>query len=362
MQLASLSITNYKNIKELELVPSPKLTCLAGNNGMGKTNLLDAIYLLSMCKSSAGVTYRQCIRHGEPFLMLKADYIKGGNSETIVCSIDKQGAKTLKRNGKAYTKISEHIGLLPLVMISPYDSVLISDASEERRHFLNGVLVQTDNRALGAINRYNALLAQRNKLLKTYTPAHSVVLEAIDMQMIQCGQAVCDLRTQLAELLQEPFAHYYSAIAQNDESVSLRYVSDLQEDTFDRLLAQSRNKDMALQFTTVGVHRDDLELKIGAYPVRRLGSQGQQKTVLLALKLAQADVLKRVLGVAPILLLDDIFDKLDAGRIKNLMNLLAADKFGQIFLTDSNKERIAALLQTLTYDTKMLEIKDGALL
>ncbi|GHT72386.1 DNA replication and repair protein RecF [Bacteroidia bacterium] len=360
MQLTSLSAVNFKNIRQLELFPSPKLTCLAGNNGEGKTNLLDAIYLLSMCKSSVGLTDKQCICHNEDFFLLKANYTKQESEECISCGVSKREGKTLKRNGKTYDRLSEHLGLLPLVMVSPADSALISDSGDERRRYLNSVLVQMDSRYLSAINRYNALLAQRNKMLKVHT-AHYDVLEILDMQLSQCGQEVYEHRTRLTEQLQAPFLHYYQVIAENKEQVSLHYVSDLQRDTLQTLLQQDWSKDIALQYTTVGVHRDDLQLKIGSYPVRKLGSQGQQKTVLLALKLAQVDVLKQHFGIAPILLLDDIFDKLDGQRIKNLMDLVATGNFGQIFLTDSNKDRVNTLLHNVSYDYKLFEIKNGGI-
>ncbi|GHU94825.1 DNA replication and repair protein RecF [Bacteroidia bacterium] len=362
LQLSTLSIHNFKNITQLEVVPSPKLTCIVGNNGEGKTNLLDAIYMLSMCKSSVGLTDRQCICYGEDFFVLKGVYSRLLTEETIICGMSKNDGKSIKRNGKTYDKLSEHIGWLPLVMISPADSVLISDSGEERRRYMNGVLAQMDSRYLSAINRYNALLAQRNKMLKMHAAAHYEVIEALDVQLSQYGQQVYEFRTQLAAQLQTPFVRYYQAIAQDtEEEVSLHYLSDLQESTLPVLLQQQWTKDCTLQYTTAGIHRDDLQLKMGGHLVRKLGSQGQQKTMLLALKLAQADILQQRLGMNPILLLDDIFDKLDTQRIRRLIHLVATENFGQIFLTDSNKERVQTLLQEIE-EHKLLEMKGGKII
>jgi DNA replication and repair protein RecF len=362
MRLASLSIINFKNIKDLELSPSIKLTCITGNNGMGKTNLLDAIYLLSMCKSSTRLPDKQCIRHGEDFFLVKGVYDIGGDEESISCGVTINGDKSIKRSGKQYKRISEHLGLLPLVMISPNDISLIISGGEERRRYLNTIIVQVDKRYLNAINCYGAVLVQRNKLLKSYDKTQSSVLDAFDMQMAQYGMEVYEMRTKFVDLLLPSFQKYYEIISGSMENVSLQYVSDLQKSSMELLLKESRTKDIALQFTNVGIHRDELELKLNGYPVRRLGSQGQQKSVLLALKLAQAEVLRQALDIAPILLLDDIFDKLDEHRLRNLMHLLADANFGQIFLTDTNRDRIGVLLQSLPYESKLLEINDGQLL
>jgi DNA replication and repair protein RecF len=362
MQLSSLSVDNFKNIADMELYPSPKLTCFTGCNGMGKTNVLDAIYMLSMCKSSAGLPDRECIRHDEDFFLIKGTYNRLDLTEIISYGVKKQGVKVIKRNDKAYKRIGEHLGLLPLVMVSPADSGLVADSSELRRRYLNGLLVQTDSRYFSLLARYTAALAQRNKLLKNYMPAHADVLYAIDMQLAQYGQEIYEFRKRIVEMLKEPFTRCCQAISADIQCASIGYVSDLHTDTLANLLKLRRGKDMALQHTTVGIHRDDLELKQGNYSVRRIGSQGQQKTILLALKLAQSDVLKNALGIAPILLLDDIFDKLDSNRIQNLMCLLANDNYGQIFLSDSSKERLNVLLHALPYDNKLVEINNGQII
>jgi DNA replication and repair protein RecF len=357
MQLKHLSVVNFKNIRQLELEPAAKLTCLVGSNGEGKTNLLDAIYLLSMCKSSVGLTDRQCICHGEEFFLLKGTYSVQGSEEVISCSATRADGKMMKRNGKTYEKFSDHIGLLPLVMISPADSALISDSGEERRRYLNSILSQQDKGYLHAITRYNALLQQRNKALKINSGYD--LIEVLDMQMAECAAQVYSSRLQLVEQIQEPFQRYYSLISQGKEQVSIGYDSDLEEGDFLQLLKQDYSKDRILQYTSCGIHRDDLKMKIGEYPIKKIGSQGQQKTLLLALKLAQVDLLQQRMGVAPILLLDDIFDKLDLQRVQNLIHLVSVGNFGQIFLTDSNKVRIDTLLHEVAYEHKLFEVKNG---
>jgi DNA replication and repair protein RecF len=362
MKVLSLSITNFKNIREMFLTPSPKLTCFAGSNGAGKTNLLDALYMLSMCKSSGWITDKECITHGENFFVLKGTYQKQDAQEVITCGVSSEGIKTIRRGDKAYKKITEHLGLLPLVMVAPSDASLISDSGEARRRFLNSVLVQTQSTYIEAINNYNNALMQRNKLLKTYRETQADILDALDAQLCRYGSEVYMQRLTLTQAMQEPFARYYQAIAGEAESAEVRYNSYMRNGDYAVLLARSRRKDIALQYTTTGVHRDDLEFLICMHGARRLGSQGQQKTCLLALKLAQADALRSTLGLAPILLLDDIFDKLDADRIHNLMHLLAAENFGQIFLTDSSRERIEKLLHTLPYESQLHQIQSGALI
>ncbi|MDR1226218.1 MAG: DNA replication and repair protein RecF [Prevotellaceae bacterium] len=357
MQLKHLSVVSFKNIRQLELEPAAKLTCLVGSNGEGKTNLLDAIYLLSMCKSSVGLTDRQCIYHGEGFFLLKGSYDVLGKEEVVSCGAAKADGKVMKRNGKAYEKFADHIGLLPLVMISPADSALISDSGEERRRYLNRILSQLDRGYLHAITRYNALLQQRNKALKANSSYD--LIEVLDMQLTECARQVYDSRLQLVAQIQERFQKYYSLISEDKEQVSIGYDSDLEQGDFVELLKQSYDKDRALQYTSRGVHRDNLKMKIGDYPIRKIGSQGQQKTMLLALKLAQVDLLKQRMGIAPILLLDDIFDKLDLQRVQNLIHLVSVGNFGQIFLTDSNKVRVDTLLQEVSYEYKLFEVKGG---
>lgn len=358
MHLKYLSVVNFKNIRSLELEPAAKLTCLVGNNGEGKTNLLDALYLLSMCKSSVGLTDRQCICHDEDYFLVKGTYEVRGSEEVVACGCTRQEGKKFKRNGKEYERLADHIGLLPVVMVSPADISLISDASDERRRYLNGVISQHDKTYLNAVTRYNMVLQQRNKLLKNPTLDYDV-LEVLDMQMDENAQLVYQKRAEFLEELLPIFQKYYEKISEGKEQVELRYKSDLQEDNLCNLLKRSFARDKALQFTTEGVHRDDLDMRLDSYPIKKLGSQGQQKTMLLALKLAQAELLQLHLGVAPMLLLDDIFDKLDLQRVKNLINVVSQGAFGQIFLTDSNKVRLDTLLHEVDWAYKMLEVRNG---
>jgi DNA replication and repair protein RecF len=306
-----------------------------------------------------GLTDRQCICHGEDFFLLKGIYDIGGKEEVISCGTTKSDGKVLKRNGKSYTKLSNHLGLLPLVLISPTDTSLINESGEERRKYLNNVLSQLDKEYLSAIIRYNALLQQRNKALKVSRNVDYDMIEVLDMQMSESAGQIYTKRELLINELTEPFQKYYSLISQDKEKVSFRYTSDLSEGSLQDLLRDNFAKDSILQHTSVGVHRDDAEMRLDNYPIRKIGSQGQQKTMLLALKLAQADLLKQRLNIAPIMLLDDIFDKLDMQRVKNLISVVSMGNFGQIFLTDSNKVRVDLLLQETSMEHKVFEVQNG---
>ena len=358
MQLKHLSIINFKNIRSLDFEPAAKLTCLVGSNGEGKTNLLDALHLLSLCRSSVGLTDRQCICHGEDYFLVKGTYEARENEEVIACGCTQQEGKVFKRNGKTYERLADHVGLLPVVMVSPADINLISDSGDERRRYLNAAIAQHDKPYLDAITRYNAVLQQRNKLLKNPSPDCDV-LEALDMQLNENAIPVFEKRTAFLEDLLPIFQAYYEKISGAKERVELRYKSDLQKGCFNALLKEHFLRDKTLQFTTVGVHRDELDMRLDGYPIRKLGSQGQQKTTLLALKLAQAELLQRRIGVAPMLLLDDIFDKLDLQRVKNLISVVSHGTFGQIFLTDSNKVRLDTLLHEVEWEYKVFEVKGG---
>jgi DNA replication and repair protein RecF len=359
LRLHHLSVTNFKNIRQLELEPADKLTCLVGNNGEGKTNLLDALYLLSMCKSSLGLTDKQCICHGENFFLVKGTYRLGDSDELVACGCTRADGKILKRNGKTYARLADHIGLLPLVMVSPADSALIIEGGEPRRRYLNSVIAQLDGRYLEAVTRYDRLLMQRNKMLKDLRSLSYDLLEVIDMQLAQHAALVFEQRAQVVDSILPLFQTFYEAIAQGKERVQLHYKSDLQEGELAAQLKQNFSRDSLLQFTSCGVHRDDLVMQLGAYPIKKIGSQGQQKTMLLALKLAQAELLQQRLETAPMLLLDDIFDKLDMLRIANLIEVVSQGNFGQIFLTDSNKIRLAQLLDKAGGEHKVIEVKAG---
>lgn len=342
MFLKKLSLINFKNVVREELAPGEGINCLVGDNGAGKTNFIDAVHYLSMCKSSLPMTDTQSICHGTDFFLLEGTYATdAGKTETIVCSFARKGGKTLKRNGKEYERLADHVGLLPVVIVSPADSVLISDAADERRRYLNAFISQLDRSYLSAMMRYNTVLAERNKLLKI--SSDETMLSIYDRQLVEHGTVIYAQRREMAERLQPIVAQYYCLLSGDREQVELKYRSELDERPFEEILLAARPRDLANQFTTSGIHRDDLILRIGGYPLRKYGSQGQQKSFLIALKLAQyAIVAER--GERPILLLDDLFDKLDAGRVEQLIRLVSNDAFGQIFITDCNSTRLQGIL------------------
>ena len=347
MYLKKIALLNFKNISQEELVLCPGINCLVGDNGAGKTNVVDAVYYLSMCKSSLQMTDGQSIRHGADFFLVEGAYATdAGKNETVVCSFSRKGGKVLKRNGKEYERLSDHVGLIPAVIVSPADSTLISDAADERRRYLNAFISQLDRAYLGSVMRYNAVLAERNRLLKT--------------QLCEHGKAIHARRQEFAERLQPEVAAYYRILSDDREQVELHYKSELNERPFEEILLEARQKDIVNEFTTAGIHRDDLVLKIGGYPLRKYGSQGQQKSFLIALKLAQYAVVAEAKGERPILLLDDLFDKLDAGRVEQLIRLVSNDTFGQILITDCNPTRLKRILDKAGGDYTLFSVAEGA--
>lgn len=361
MFLERLSILNFKNIPEAELEFSANVNCLVGDNGTGKTNLVDAVYYLSMSKSSVGLTDGQSVRHGEEFFMLDGRYslAEGAQREGVVCSFRRGGGKAIRRNGKEYDRVSEHIGLLPIVMVSPGDTALIHESGEERRRFLNSFLSQTDREYLTAIVKYNHLLQERNRLLKMGGVGFDDILEVLDMQLSEVGTRVHAKRAEMIARLGPRVAEYYAVLSSDREGVEVSYKSELSDVSFGDLLAGARRRDRLCGFTNCGVHRDDLRLEIMGFPIRKYGSQGQQKSMLLALKLAQFDVIRELRGVRPILLLDDVFDKLDMARVEQLIGMVSSDRFGQIFITDSNKVRLEGILAKMTENYKLFGVAGG---
>lgn len=343
MYLKKISLLNFKNIAQEELSFCPGINCLVGDNGAGKTNVVDAVYYLSMCKSSLGMTDAQSIRHGADFFLAEGHYTTdGGKAETIVCSFTRKGGKVLKHNGKEYERLSDHVGLIPAVIVSPADSALISDAADERRRYLNAFISQLDRSYLAAVMRYNTVLAERNRLLKTHPD--ETMLSIYDMQLVEHGKKIHARRKEFAERLQPIVAKCYRVLSDDREQVELRYKSELNEREFEEILRTARQKDLVNEFTTSGIHRDDLTLRIGGYALRKYGSQGQQKSFLIALKLAQYAIVAAEKDEKPILLLDDLFDKLDAGRVEQLIRLVSNEGFGQIFITDCNSTRLRTIL------------------
>lgn len=348
MYLERLSIVNFKNIASQSFDFQEKINCFLGNNGVGKTNVLDAIYYLSFTKSYFNAVAIQNIKHGENFFMIEGEYIINNRKETIVCSLKKGQKKVLKRNSKSYEKFSEHIGQIPLVIISPADRDLVIEGSETRRKFIDVVISQQNKTYLKELLAYNKVVSQRNALLKYFAANRTfdaLNLEVYNTQLIDLGTKIYEVRKAFLEEFIPIFNAKYQIISDNKEQVNLLYKSQLHDFNMAVLLEQSLEKDKILQYTTTGIHKDDLSFEIGNYPIKKFGSQGQQKSYLIALKLAQFEFIKKQSGVTPILLLDDIFDKLDENRVAQLIDLVNNDEFGQIFITDTHLERTENIIK-----------------
>jgi len=354
--LNTLSLVNFKNYNQADFCFCPKINCLAGNNGMGKTNVLDAIYYLSMTKSCLNPADTQNIRYDADFFVIQGEYDRKGETECIYCGMKRGQKKIFRRNRKDYDRLSEHVGLLPVVMVSPADGHLITGGSEERRKLMNEVISQCDHRYLLDMMYYNRALEQRNALLKTFADNRTFdaeVLEVWNDQLVSCGNKIYEYRTKYCQELIPVFQQYYEEISGGGERVELVYRSQLQEKDFASLLRESVEKDRLLQFTTNGPHKDDLLLQMDGYPIKKSGSQGQQKTFLVALKLANYDFIHRHGNIMPLLLLDDVFDKFDAQRVSRIIRLVANERFGQIFITDTGRERIEGILQQIDCEYQM---------
>lgn len=348
MVLQELHIIGFKNIQEASLTFADKLNCLVGNNGQGKTNLLDAIYYLSFTKSAFNPIDSQNIRHDSEFAMIQGLYKVGDDECAVTCSI-KRGAKKQFRYGKnEYQRLIDHIGRIPLVMVSPEDNQLIAEGSDERRRFLDIIIGQTDRAYLEHLNLYNALVKQRNALLKQYAEASTVpddLFEVLEMQMIPHAEYIFTRRQAFVEAFVPVFADLYKTIAEVEEQPQLTYRSQLLDRDLLTALRDTRRRDLILGWTSQGIHKDELEMQLGDYPLRRVGSQGQQKTYLIALKLAQALYLSSAVNQKPILLLDDIFDKLDSSRVARIVDMVRSERFGQIFFTDTDRQHLSDIVQ-----------------
>ncbi|MDE6310697.1 MAG: DNA replication and repair protein RecF [Muribaculaceae bacterium] len=353
MIVKDLALTNFKNIPEASLEFSPKINCLLGDNGMGKSNLLDGLYCLSYCKSFSGMTDPMLVRKGETFAMLRGAYERRGLAEELTLGFQPPRRKVLKRGGKEYERLADHIGAFPLVLLSPADSALVDVGADERRRFLDQIASQDDARYLEALGRYNGALKQRNALLREAGGEGSdrSLLLAVELQLDRAADYITRGRRRIVAELLPLFEKYYRAIAASDEGVELVYRSGMLDSGLSLcdLLERERRRDEILRHTTVGPHRDDLEISIGGLPARRGASQGQIKTITSALRLAQYELLHRSLGIRPLLLLDDIFDKLDAGRVGRIMAMLvdADGPFGQIFITDTNRQHLDEIVADL---------------
>lgn len=358
MILDRLSIHNFKNITQAQLEFSPKINCFLGNNGMGKSNLLDAIYYMSFCKSFSGVTDPMLIRRGEDFLMVQAHYSRRGTEEDLSFGLSKGKRKTFKRSGKEYQRLSAHIGAFPLVMVSPQDIDLIRGDSESRRRFMDMVISQSDSRYLDELIRYNRCLEQRNKLLRDGAVDPALYM-AVEMMMDATASYIHTVRKAWVEKLTGIFSLYYAAIAGDGERVGLSYRSGMNEASMQSMLDSARLRDEMMRHTTVGPHRDDIEMMLDDMPMRRTGSQGQCKTYTIALRLAQYDFIKESCSMKPLLLLDDIFDKLDATRVERIMEVVGRDLFGQIFITDTNRDHLDEIMSRTSGDYRMWRVADG---
>jgi len=365
MRLDSLSLTNFKNIAEARLEFSPKINCFLGNNGMGKSNLLDAIFYLSFCRSFSGVTDAMLLRRGENFAMARALYTRRGIAEELTLGMARGRRKSLKRGGKEYARLSEHIGLFPIVMSAPQDIDLIRGTGEERRRWMNMVISQSDKRYLDALMRYNSGLEQRNKLLRAGIVDHTLY-EAVEMAMEASAAYIHSCRSQWVEELSTLAGNYYNAIAGEEaETVSLSYRGSLDapeaggDHRLTKLLDKARIHDELVRHTSVGPHRDDIDITLEGMPMRRTGSQGQCKTFTTALRLAQYDFLRKASGLHPLLLLDDVFDKLDARRVERIMTLVTGDSFGQIFVTDTNRKHLDEIMSHTSDHYSLWTVSDG---
>ncbi|MBP3849569.1 MAG: DNA replication and repair protein RecF [Prevotella sp.] len=358
MILRKLSILNYKNIAEATLELSPKMNCFIGRNGMGKTNVLDAIYYLSFCRSAGNPIDSQVIRHEEPFFMLEGNY----DEDLCISVAMKRGTKKhFKRNKKEYKRLSEHIGLIPLVVVAPSDTLLIEGTSEERRKLMDMVISQYDRSYIDALARYNNAHQQRNTLLKMEDEEPDPLLMQLwEEQMAESGEELYQKRKAFVDELEPIFQDYYQRISGGQERVGLSYVSHCQRGPLLEVIQRDRMKDRAVGYSLHGVHRDDLEFTLDGHPMRREGSQGQNKTYVIALKLAQFDFLKRTASqTTPLLLLDDIFDKLDAERVEQIVRLVSSDSFGQIFITDTNRDHLDQILRSSALDYRIFHVENG---
>lgn len=361
MLLKRISILNYKNLRQVELSFSKKMNCIIGQNGMGKTNLLDAVYYLSFCKSATNPIDSQNICHDADFFVIQGFYATDNEEpEEVYCGLKRKSKKQFKRNKKEYSKLSDHIGLIPLVMVSPADADLIAGGSEGRRRFMDMVISQYDKEYLDALIKYNKALSQRNSLLKAEAEPETELIQIWEEMMAVSGMCVYQKRRAFIDEFIPTFQNYYSFISQDKEEVRLSYESHLEQGDFLEQLINNRQKDRIMGYSLKGVHKDDIQMMLGDFPIKREGSQGQNKTFLIALKLAQYEFLKRTGSkTTPLVLLDDIFDKLDALRVEQIIKLVSGNNFGQIFITDTNREHLDKIMEKINGEYKIFEVDNG---
>ena len=359
MFLKNISVINYKNFSEANFDFDAKINCFVGKNGIGKTNILDAIYHLANGKSYFNPLAVQNIKHGEEFFVVDGEFKKNNRTEQILCSLKKGQKKILKRNSKLYEKLSDHIGFIPLVIISPADRDLIVEGSETRRKFMDSVISQLDNSYLQELIQYQKIISQRNALLKYFALNHvfeNDTLSIYNEQLNNLGQLIFNKRQHFLVDFIPIFNKYHQEITNSSETVQLIYQSDLFDKDTITLLQENLSKDRVLQYTSVGVHKDDLSFEIDNYPIKKFGSQGQQKSFLIALKLAQFDFVKKQSGEKPILLFDDIFDKLDEFRVSKIIEMVNNEEFGQLFISDTHPERTEDIVKTTHQSYKIFNL------
>jgi DNA replication and repair protein RecF len=359
MILKSLNLLNYKNFDALTLKFDAKINCFVGANGVGKTNILDAIYHLSFGKSYFNPIASQNIRHKEDFFVVDGLYEKKNREEKIIVSLKRGQKKIIKRNGKAYDRFSDHIGFLPLVIISPADRDLIIEGSDTRRKFMDGVISQSDKSYLEALLNYSKILAQRNALLKYFALNNNFNKDSLDVyneQLNDFGNIIHEKRKSFLNTFTPIFKKRYETISNNSESIDLQYNSQLNDSYLMELFATHINKDRMLQYTSVGIHKDDLDFSIKGYPIKKFGSQGQQKSFLIALKLAQFDFIKAQSGETPLLLLDDVFDKLDEQRVAQIIKLVNDEDFGQLFISDTHADRTEKAIKSVHQSYQIFQL------
>ena len=359
MILKSITLTNYKSFSAKTVDFDPKINCFIGPNGTGKSNVLDAIYHLSFGKSYFNPISSQNIKHGEDFFAIKGSYKNESKEEVVIINFKKNDKKVIKRNNKKYEKFSDHIGFIPLVIISPSDRNLIAEGSDIRRKFIDSVISQSDKKYLENLINYNKILTQRNSLLKLIFKNKNFdkqTIQVYDSQLESIGEKIHLKRKMFLNDFIPVFKDKYKSISNNNEDVDIRYKTDLEFDKLSVLLQENIEKDMFLQYTSKGIHKDDLVFNINDYSVKKFGSQGQQKSLLIALKLSQFDFLKSQNKNNPILLLDDIFDKLDKNRVKQIINLVSANDFGQIFISDTDEERTIESIKEINNSNKIFKL------
>ncbi len=363
MTLSHLSILNYKNIGQAELDFSPGINCFLGSNGEGKTNVLDSIYFLSFTKSATNTIDAMNIRHGEELLMLKGEYDLNGVPETVSCGMKLHQKKIFRRGDKVYKRMADHIGLLPLILVSPNDQELILGGSEERRRFLDSVISQYTPSYLSTLQRYNKALQQRNSLLKLEGEPQIELLEVYEQIMSESGECIYNERRKFIEEFVPVFQSYYEKISSSKENIGIRYTSHCERGDLLEVIQRDRHKDLAVGYSLHGIHKDDIVMTLNGFPLKKEGSQGQTKSYLISLKLAQFNFLKETGShTKPLLLLDDIFDKLDSERVGNIVELVSTEDFGQIFITDTNRENMDRILSSSEGSYKIFHVKGGTII